>query len=520
MDRREASSEIVEAATADSPRLDPAASGADSGSSSTAQRRRHLRLATDPRTERVRPHIRPRTVKRWLILADVVAVLVGIAVAFIVEALWWPVESDILFAQWLILVASVPFWCASAVVNQMYAARANHRRVDEFKHIVGTALFGAGSMIGVAFVAQNDDLSRGWVALVFLGVIAALTVERQLARTVFLRLRRSGRMLRPILVVGTDDNAASLVQTVQQRPELGYWAVGFVAAGAPETDLHGVPLLGDLTNVEDVAAEHGATGVLISLYSVDGPTVNSLTRRLTDAGLHVTLVSSLHDIDIQRLRVQEIDNQALLYIEPTIRTGWRYVAMRAFDYVVASVGLLLTLPLLLLSMLAIRLETSGPVIFRQVRTGVNGQLFEMLKLRTMYDGADAMKSTLLEQNESDGPLFKMRNDPRVTRVGRFLRKSSIDELPQFWNVIRGDMSVVGPRPALPSEVAEWEEDVYERLRVLPGITGIWQVSGRSGTTFEEYKRLDSYYVDNWSLAHDVGIVAKTIMVVFGRRGAS
>ena len=271
--------------------------------------------------------------------------------------------------------------------------------------------------------------------------------------------------------------------------------------------------------IEDVAAERGATGVLVSLDSVDGPTVNRLSRRLTDVGLHVTLVSSLYDIDISRLRVQEIDNRALLYIEPTIRTGWRFIAKRIFDYAVAGFGLLLTLPILLLSILAIRLESKGPVIFRQVRTGINGQLFEMLKLRTMYEGADAMKAGLMDQNESDGPLFKMRNDPRVTRVGRFLRRFSIDELPQFWNVLSGEMSVVGPRPALPSEVAEWEADVYERLRVLPGVTGIWQVSGRSEATFDEYKRLDRYYVDNWSLAHDVRIVARTVGVVLNRRGA-
>jgi len=518
VDRREVSSETVASSSDGATRFDPAADP----EVSTSARRRHLRLATDPSatTERLRPHIRPRTVKRWLIVADVVAVLVGLGFAFLVESVWWSVGSDILFGQWLIVIASVPFWCASAVVNQMYAARANHRWTEEFKHIVGTALFGAGSIVGVAFLVQNDDLSRGWVMLVFLGVVVALTIERLLARVVFHKLRRSGRMLRPILVVGTDDNAASLVDTVQRRPELGYWAVGFVATGAPEADLHGVPLLGDLTNVEDVAAEHGATGVLISLYSVDGATVNSLSRRLTQSGLHVTLVSSLQDIDIQRLRVQEIDNRALLYIEPAIRNGWRYVAMRIFDYFVATVGLVLTLPILLPAMLAIRLESRGPVIFRQVRTGVNGQLFEMLKLRTMYDGADAMKSDLMVHNESDGPLFKMRDDPRVTRVGRLLRAFSIDELPQFWNVIRGDMSVVGPRPALPSEVAQWEDDVYERLRVLPGVTGMWQVSGRSEATFDEYKRLDSYYVDNWSLAHDVGIVARTITVVFGRRGAS
>ena len=462
----------------------------------------------------------PSTVKRWLVLADVVAGLFGIGFAFAAQATWWPVDVDVVRVQWLLLVGSTPFWFASAVVNRLHSARANLRRLDEFKHIVGTTAMGVGSMIGLAFLLQQVDLGRGWALMVFVFVVAAVTIERQLARAEFRRLRRSGRLSRPILVIGTDENAAALVKTVQEQPELGYHAVGFVASGQTQADLHGVPLVGDLSRVEDVAAEHGATGVLISLYSVDGPTVNMLSRRLTDAGLHVTLVSSLHDIDIARLRVQEIDNRALLYIEPTIRNGWRYIAMRIFDYTVSLVGLLLTLPILLLSMLAIRLESKGPIIFRQVRTGVNGQHFEILKLRTMFEDAEAMKAELMEHNESDGPLFKIRDDPRVTRVGRVLRRFSIDELPQFWNVVRGEMSVVGPRPALPAEVAQWEDDVHERLRVLPGVTGVWQVSGRSDTTFADYKRLDHRYIDNWSLAHDVRIVARTLGVVLSRRGAS
>jgi exopolysaccharide biosynthesis polyprenyl glycosylphosphotransferase len=462
----------------------------------------------------------PSTVKRWLVLADVTAGLVGVGVAFAAQQLWWPVDVQVIRIQWLLLVAAVPFWFASAVANHLYSARSNFRRIHEFKHIVGTAALGVGSMIGLAFVSQQREFGRGWAVLVFVSVVVAVTIERQVARAVFRRLRRTGRLSRPILVVGTDENAADLIRTIQHRPELGYRAVGFVSSTTSETDLYGVPLVGDLSRVEDAAAEHGATGVLISLYSVDGPTVNMLSRRLTDAGLHVILVSSLYDIDISRLLVQEIDNRALLYIEPTIRTGWRYITMRVFDYTVALTGLLLTLPILLLAMLAIRLDSKGPVIFRQVRTGVNGQHFEILKLRTMYEGADAMKAELMAQNESDGPLFKMRNDPRVTRVGRVLRRYSIDELPQFWNVVRGEMSVVGPRPALPSEVAQWEDDVYERLRVLPGITGIWQVSGRSDSTFSDYKRLDHFYVDNWSLAHDVRILARTVGVLLSRRGAS
>lgn len=483
---------------------------------------RHLHVATvsPPLAGRSHPTLHPSTVKRWLVLADVTAGLAGVGLAFAVQKIWAPVDIDVVRIEWLLLVASVPFWFASAVVNHLHSARANLRRIHEFKHIVGTAAMGVGSMIGLAFVLQQAEFGRGWAFMVFVAVVIAVTIERQIARSVFRRLRRTGRLSRPILVIGTDENAAALVRTVQQRPELGYHAVGFVASGATQAELHGVPLVGDLSHVEDAAAEYGATGVLISLYSVDGPTVNILSRRLTEAGLHVALVSSLYDIDISRLRVQEIDNRALFYIEPTIRTGWRYIAMRIFDYTVALIGLLLTLPILVVAMVAIRLESKGPVIFRQVRTGVNGQHFEILKLRTMYEGADAMKAELMEHNESDGPLFKMRNDPRVTRVGRVLRRFSIDELPQFWNVVRGEMSVVGPRPALPSEVAQWEDDVHERLRVLPGITGIWQVSGRAETTFSDYKRLDHFYVDNWSLAHDVRIVARTLGVVFTRRGAS
>jgi exopolysaccharide biosynthesis polyprenyl glycosylphosphotransferase len=354
---------------------------------------------------------------------------------------------------------------------------------------------------------------------IFFSVLPIWFGVRQVVRAVFARLRRSGRLTRQILVVGTDRFASDLVRSLQNQPNLGYTAVGLVGDSSP-ADSHGLPVVGDLEHVEETAIRLGVTGVMISLYSVDGPTVNRLSRRLTDVGLHVTLSSSLRDIDIDRLRVQQLDGQALLYIEPRVRTGWRRTAMRVFDLLVSCVGLLLTAPIVAGAAIAIRLESPGPVFYHQRRVGLNGHVFDIIKLRTMYDGADQLRDQLLEQNESDGPLFKIRTDPRITRVGRVLRKFSIDEIPQFWNVVRGEMSVVGPRPALPSEVEQWSPDVHERLQVLPGITGMWQVSGRSDTTFEEYKRLDMYYVDNWSLAHDIRIVLKTIWVVALGRGAS
>ena len=174
---------------------------------------------------------------------------------------------------------------------------------------------------------------------------------------------------------------------------------------------------------------------------------------------------------------------------------------------------------MLIAAIAVKWGSPGPVIFAQERVGRDGVPFRVFKLRTMVDGADDQKAELAEHNEADGPLFKMANDPRVTGVGAILRKYSIDELPQFINVLRGEMSVVGPRPALASEVEQWDDEVRDRLRVLPGITGMWQVSGRSDTTFEEYKRLDLYYVDNWSLGHDMKIVLRTFAAVFAARGA-
>ena len=236
--------------------------------------------------------------------------------------------------------------------------------------------------------------------------------------------------------------------------------------------------------------------------SVESEVVNRLTRELTDGGYHVALSSGLRDIDVVRFRAQDLGGRTLIYVEQIQRGGWRAVAKRAFDITVALAALIVTAPITLVAALAVKRSSPGPVIFAQERVGRDGQPFRVYKFRTMVVDAEERLAELAASNEADGPLFKMTGDPRITKVGALLRKLSIDELPQFVNVLRGEMSVVGPRPALAREVAQWTEDVHDRLRVLPGITGMWQVSGRSDTTFEEYKRLDLYYVDNWSLAHD------------------
>jgi len=259
--------------------------------------------------------------------------------------------------------------------------------------------------------------------------------------------------------------------------------------------------------------------VIVATTAVDAVTTNRLARDLTELGIHVELSSSLSDISAERLSLRPLGRFPVLYVEPVRRTGWRPVAKRAFDLLLAGGLLVVGAPFLALVALAVKVDSRGPVLFRQERVGKDGRRFSVVKFRTMVADAEQRLIDLRERNEADGPLFKLRDDPRVTRVGAWLRKLSIDEMPQLWNVARGEMSLVGPRPALAAEMTSWEPELHHRLRVKPGITGMWQVSGRSDSSFEEYSRLDLYYVDNWSLVNDLAIVAKTVPTILLRRGA-
>ncbi|MDH4160686.1 MAG: exopolysaccharide biosynthesis polyprenyl glycosylphosphotransferase, partial [Actinomycetota bacterium] len=248
-------------------------------------------------------------------------------------------------------------------------------------------------------------------------------------------------------------------------------------------------------------------------------TSNRLIRTLTENGIHVELSSTLCDIAADRLTIRPLGRFPMVYIEPIRRHGWRAVAKRVFDLSTAALLLLVTLPIQALAMLAIKLNSPGPVFFKQQRVGRDGDLFWVYKLRTMVVGAEDLLENVRHLNEANGPLFKIKDDPRITSVGHLLRKTSVDELPQLINVIKGEMSLVGPRPALPEEVAEWEPTLFNRLRVQPGITGMWQVNGRSESDEGDYGQLDLYYVDNWTLYTDVSILVRTVPAVLLQRGA-
>jgi exopolysaccharide biosynthesis polyprenyl glycosylphosphotransferase len=454
-----------------------------------------------------------------MIAADAAALAISIVLAVAVFERWDPNAGQSPDQLGWAAVVALPIWIGLFANQRLYNTRFIGRRIDEVRRIINATLLGT---LAVSLVANFANVLLRRSSLVILAVTACvvITLEREIARRIFLRLRSAGRMVRYVVIAGANPEGRDIAAMLQTEPWLGYEAIGFVDDHAPNREpVPGVPLLGGVADLPGILAEYPNASVIVAASGMDSAVTNRLARDLLDQGVHVELSSTLRDISSQRLTVRPLGRFPVVYVEPITRGGWRAVAKRSFDIVGATVGLVLTAPIALAAAIAIKVDTKGPVLFSQTRVGQDSEPFQVLKLRTMVVDAEAKLADLQELNEADGPLFKMEHDPRITRVGRLLRATSMDELPQLWNVLRGDMSLVGPRPALPHETEEWDALLTQRLRVKPGITGMWQVNGRSDTSFEDYTRLDLYYVDNWSLATDLAILAKTVPVVLLRQGA-
>jgi exopolysaccharide biosynthesis polyprenyl glycosylphosphotransferase len=467
-------------------------------------------------TSAARSALRPKLI---LIAADAAALAISIVLAVAIFERWDPDAGQSPDQLGWAAVVALPIWIGLFANQRLYNTRFIGRRIDEVRRIINATLLGT---LAVSLVANFANVLLRRSSLVILAITACvvITLEREIARRVFLRLRSAGRMVRYVVIAGANPEGRDIAAMLQTEPWLGYEAIGFVDDHAPAREpVPGVPLLGGVADLPGILAEYPNASVIVAASGMDSAVTNRLARDLLDQGVHVELSSTLRDISSQRLTVRPLGRFPVVYVEPITRGGWRAVAKRAFDVVGATVGLVLTAPIALVAAIAIKLDTKGPVLFSQTRVGQDSEPFQVLKLRTMVVDAEAKLAELQELNEADGPLFKMEHDPRITRVGRILRATSMDELPQLWNVLRGDMSLVGPRPALPHETEEWDALLTQRLRVKPGITGMWQVNGRSDTSFEDYTRLDLYYVDNWSLATDLAILAKTVPVVLLRQGA-
>ena len=462
--------------------------------------------------------LRTAVLKSGIVAADVVTIALAFTVTTLVTAGlsdWSTVEMG---HQLWVAALTLPVWPMLFARQQMYASRFLTRLMDELRRVLHVVVVGTVTLIVLGWLT-GTTVDRLWVALFLVSALALVGTERFAIRRWFVHRRRTGRSLRDVVIIGTNAEAADLFEALQDVA-LGYRVVGFVSTDpdAPMT-MGGRPVLAGTADTVGFARSLEARGVILATTSLDLGLSNRLLRELLEAGLHVEMTSGLRDVTPERMTVRPLGRHPVVYLEPARRFGWRAVAKRVFDVVLSTVGLAVVSPILVVSAAAIKCTSSGPVLFQQQRVGRDGRTFAVLKLRTMVRDAEDRLSEVMDQNESDGPLFKLRDDPRITPVGRVLRKLSVDELPQLLNVVRGDMSLVGPRPALPREVDDWSDELHERLRVRPGITGMWQVSGRSDSGFSEYQRLDLFYVDNWSIVIDLGILVRTIPAVMSGRGA-
>jgi exopolysaccharide biosynthesis polyprenyl glycosylphosphotransferase len=394
----------------------------------------------------------------------------------------------------------------------------------EFSRIARAMALAALGFVLLSFWLKLPGLSRAWLLLVTGISFAVVSIGRLVVRSVLRALRRRGVLLRTALIVGSNPEAAEIARILRLHPETGLRPVGCLASSHAEflpltyCD-ENTPMLGEAQQLREVVAAHAIDTAIIATTAFDHDIVSRMIAELRDTGVTILLSSGLFDILTSRVLVKEVAGVPLISVRSVSFSPRNAFIKRAFDLVMALAMVLAGMPLWLLIAAAIRIDSPGPVLFKQERVGRGGRRFLMYKFRSMFSDAEERLAEVLDANEADGPLFKMKEDPRVTRVGKWLRRYSIDEFPQLLNVLKGEMSLVGPRPPLPRETEAYSEHDWQRMQVLPGMTGLWQVSGRSHLTFEEMVRLDLFYIENWSVTFDLALMLRTIPVVLGARGA-
>ncbi|SCG19421.1 Undecaprenyl-phosphate galactose phosphotransferase, WbaP/exopolysaccharide biosynthesis polyprenyl glycosylphosphotransferase [Micromonospora echinofusca] len=473
-----------------------------------------------------------RRVSRWhrpyitlLLLLDFAAAAVASLIAIETfdqsRAGFYNAEQD---PTWFHTVAFVLLplgWIVSLWANRAYDRRYLGLGPDEYKRVIRAGVAVAATVSFLAF-ATKTDLSRYTVGTALLAALLLILLNRILCRFVLHVVRRNiSQAGHRMVLIGTLPECLEVYTAVTRNPAAGLMPVaihitdGYAAAKGIETP---VPVYAGRDVLALVREVGGDTIAVCGSASSEPGELRRLAWQLEGSGVDLVVAPQLTDIAGPRVHIRPIEGLPLLHVEEPTLSGPALLAKNLMDRVAAGLGLLLLAPVFLAIAVAIRLSDPGPVFFRQPRVGHEGRTFRVWKFRTMYVDAEDRLASLVDRNETDGMLFKMKQDPRVFPVGRFLRASSLDELPQLINVLKGEMSLVGPRP-LPADDGDFLGDVRRRLLVRPGMTGLWQVSGRSDLSWDEAVRLDLYYVDNWSLAYDLSILWRTVGVVLARKGA-
>ena len=456
-----------------------------------------------------------RVLVRNLVVSDFIAASVAVVAALLLG--FGTTAPD----RYQLATLAAPFvWVLFCAMVRAYELRFLGTGSEEFQRV-----FDAGvrllALTAVLSYALRLEPARSY-ALVALPTTVVLTLAlRYSARQRLHRLRANGSCLHKVVVVGRERSCAELIRQLRSESQAGFSVVGACIDRTKAAEVEGVPVVGTSTSIVDALKRTGADTVAVGAWSeLTQASLRRLSWELEGSGVDLVVAPALTDVAGPRIHIRPVSGLPLLHVEEPEFGGGRRLLKGSVDRGGAIAALLVGLPLLLVVALSVRLDSRGPALFRQERVGTDGRPFTMYKFRSMYVDAEQRLADLQQHNEaSDGLLFKIKDDPRVTRVGKHLRRYSLDELPQLINVAIGGMSLVGPRPPLPSEVSQYENDVRRRLLVKPGLTGLWQISGRSDLSWEESVRLDLHYVENWPLALDIIILWKTASVVLTRKGA-
>jgi len=471
--------------------------------------------------------LRWRKFANRLRLTDVAAIAVSLASAYLVRfGVEVPTGATAEFEARYVAV-SVLLLAAWIAVLEIYPTRDPRIfgvGAAEYKRVAQATLkmFGA---LAIAMVFVRFDVVRGYFAVALPLGLVLLTGSRWFWRRWLNLQRHQGKYLSRVIVIGDRPDVEYVINQVEKNPTAGYEITGVGLSTLDKSmelrpPWYRVPVVSTLADVSRMVEVSGADAVIVAGRVPGGSTyIRELGWKLEATGTELVLASTLTNVAGPRIHWRPVDGLPLVHVELPQYAGAKHVLKRIMDIAVASLALMMLSPLMLALAIIVKRDSAGPIFFRQLRAGRNGEPFYMLKFRSMVQTAETDLDSLRELNEGSGPLFKMRNDPRVTGCGRWMRKYSLDELPQFWNVLIGEMSLVGPRPPLPAEVERYEKFTNRRLLIKPGITGLWQINGRSTLPWEESIRLDLYYVENWSLTGDLMILWRTFKAMRSPVGA-
>ncbi len=406
-------------------------------------------------------------------------------------------------------------------IDGVYQSRRLGMWLEQMYAIVRGTTLGILLMVGIAFFYQPAFYSRLIFVYDSVLIVVLLGVGRLVWGVILAQLRRRGIGVVRVLIVGAAEVSRTVIRTVMAQPALGYRIVGLISDQLDTNTLNigPIPVLGGLEKVPQTISDQHIDEVVIALPWTDQQRVLEVFQTCERLGVRARTVPDIFQLSLNRVDVEDLGGVPLLGLKSASFRGTNLLVKRLIDLIVGGLISLIALPFMLLLAIAIRINSPGAIIFKQQRVGLRGKEFTIYKFRTMRAGAEEEQERLLVYNEFTGPLFKMKDDPRITQVGRFLRKTSLDELPQLFNVLKGDMSLVGPRPHIASEVAQYQDWQKQVLEAPPGMTGLSQVSGRSQLSFDEQCLLDIYFIENWSPALDIKILLRTIPKVVLGEGA-